>query len=87
MTKYDMLVEAHGTLEQFKEAINNAKDCYFLTDDEVSQAIEKYRLDLEEAAKLDSKVVSIDDLKKVKSKRNRDKIVKQLIDHANNLKW
>ena len=87
MSRYDDLVKQSGTLEEFKAAVNNAKECYALTPDEIYTAVAKYEKDLNEAKMLDNGVISIDELRKRKEKKNKDKIIKKLLDHADKLKW
>jgi hypothetical protein len=87
MSRYDDLVKQNGTLEEFTAAIHNAKECYSLTPTEVLITIKKYEEMLNEAKLLDSNIISIDELRRRKEKKEKDKIIKKLLEHADKLNW
>ena len=87
MGKYEDLINKHGTVEQFKEKLKNAATCYEITDVQAMIEVKRYEEMLEEAKLLDSKVITIPELRIRKEKHDRDKIIKKLLDDANKLKW
>ena len=60
--------------EQFKEAVLNASACYSLTKEEIEVAINKYERELKEAKRLDSQIITIDELRKKRDSKKKMKL-------------
>lgn len=87
MTRVDRLVKKHGSLSEFKKAVWYAYDTLMITEAEALDGIRKYEEELRIARLLDeSNIIEFKELKKIKKRREKDKIVKDLLEFTDRFK-
>lgn len=91
MTRVERLIKKHGTMDEFKRAIWRAYDTLVITEAEAMDAIRDYEEELRVAYILDTRfvgnnVINLQEYKKLKEQRERDKILKDLIDLTDKFK-
>jgi len=81
------LIKRFGTILEFRNSLQKGIADGIITELEAINALKDYEVELENAKQLDLKVITIEELRKRKAKKERDKIMKKLLDHADKLPW
>lgn len=87
MTHLEKFLKQYGSEEEFERLIENALQNDVITEIDAYIARKKYKEEYENVLKLDKNIITIQELRKRKEKKERDEIIKKLLEHAGKLNW
>jgi len=87
MTHVEKFLKQFGTYDEFKRLVDNAYYLGKINGTDCLIALKKYDEEHQNAVLLDKNIITIQELRKRKEKKERDDIIKQLLIQAGKLDW
>mgnify|MGYP003613503132 CR=1 FL=1 len=87
MTHVEKFLKRFGPIEELQRLVDNAFNLKKINEIDCKIAMKKYDEEYQNAVLLDKNIITIQELRKRKEKKDREEIIKRLLIQAGKLDW